>query len=116
MAARTLVAEQPNDPDVHAVRGWLYAIKGQPDSAARAARRALELAPLSDDAFAWTQAAHHAAGTFLRIGEYDAAIDQLEKLLAGPSWISLPLVRTSPLWARLRGHPRFDRLIRRGDA
>ena len=113
-AARTLVAEQPNDPGVHAAKGWLYAIKGQRDSAALSARRALELAPMTDDAFAWHNAAHHAAGTFMRIGDYDTAIDQLEQLLAAPSWISVPVLRTDPLWAPLRGHPRFERLLQRG--
>jgi TolB-like protein/Tfp pilus assembly protein PilF len=116
MAARTLITEQPNDPGVHAVRGWLYAIKGQPDSAASATRRALELAPLTDDAFAWTQAAHTSAMTYLRIGRDDEAIDQLEKLLAAPSWTSIPLLRTAPLWSRLRGNPRFERLLARGGA
>jgi serine/threonine-protein kinase len=116
IAARTLITEQPNDPGVHAVRGWLYAIKGHSDSAASATRRALDLAPLSDDAFAWTQAAHTAAMTFLRVGQYDAAIDQLEKLVAAPSWVSIPLLRTSPLWSRVRGHPRFERLVAREDA
>jgi tetratricopeptide (TPR) repeat protein len=113
-AARTLVAEQPNDPGVHAVKGWLYAIEGQRDSAALSARRALELAPMTDDAFAWHNAAHRAAGTFVRIGDYDTAIDQLEQLLGGPSWISVPVLRTDPLWAPLRGHPRFERLLARG--
>jgi TolB-like protein/tetratricopeptide (TPR) repeat protein len=113
-AARTLVAERPNDPGVHAARGWLYAVKGQADSAAGAARRAMELAPVTDDAFAWSNAAHQAAGTFVRIGDYDTAIDQLEQLLAAPSWISIPVLRTDPLWARLRGHPRFERLLAGG--
>jgi tetratricopeptide (TPR) repeat protein len=110
-AARTLIVERPNDPGVHAARGWLYAVKGQPDSAARAARRALELAPAAEDAFAWSNAAHMAAGTFVRIGDYDTAIDQLEQLLKGPSWISIAVLRTDPLWARMRGHPRYERLI-----
>jgi eukaryotic-like serine/threonine-protein kinase len=110
-AARTLIAERPNDPGVHAVRGWLEAIKGKPDSAAASARRALELAPLSDDAFAWTHAAHHAVKTFVRIGDYDTAIDQLEHLLKAPSWISVPLLRTDPAWSPLRGNPRFERLL-----
>jgi tetratricopeptide (TPR) repeat protein len=113
-SARTLIAERPNDPGVHAVRGWLLAIKGKPDSAAFYARRALELAPLSDDAFAWTHAAHHAAMTFVRIGDYDAAIDQVEHLLKAPSWISVPLLRAFPAWAPLRGHPRFERLLAAG--
>jgi serine/threonine protein kinase/tetratricopeptide (TPR) repeat protein len=113
-AAQTLVAERPNDPGVHAAKGWLFAVKGLPDSAARSARQALELAPVTDDAFAWSGAAHQAAGTFVRIGDYDTAIDQLEQLLRAPSWISIPVLRTDPLWSRMRGHPRFERLLSGG--
>jgi len=69
---------------------------------------------VTDDAFAWSNAAHMAAGTFVRIGDYDTAIDQLEQLLGAPSWISIPVLRTDPLWARLRRHPRFERLLARG--
>jgi hypothetical protein len=56
-----------------------------------------------------------AAGGFdALVGDYDTAIDQLEQLLGAPSWISIPVLRTDPLWARLRGHPRFERLLARG--
>ena len=112
-AARTLVAERPDDPGVEAVRAWIHVIKGHADSAALSARRALELAPMTDDAAAWSNAAHRAAGVFVRIGEYETAIDQLERLLVAPSWISVPALRTDPLWAPLRGHPRFQRLLGR---
>jgi tetratricopeptide (TPR) repeat protein len=114
VAARTLIIERPNDPGVEAARGWLHVIKGHPDSAAQSARRALELAPLTDDAAAWSNAAHRAARVFVRIGEYESAIDLIEQLLRAPSWISVATLRTDPMWAPLREYPPFQRLIARG--
>jgi serine/threonine-protein kinase len=47
------------------------------------------------------------------VGEYDAAIGQLELLLSIPSEISIPLLRVDPLWDPLRDHPRFQELLER---
>jgi len=48
---------------------------------------------------------------YVRTGEYDAALDQLEYLLWIPSPVSLPLLRVDPLYTPLRGTPRFERLV-----
>jgi serine/threonine-protein kinase len=45
------------------------------------------------------------------VGEYDAAIDQLDVLLSIPSLISVPLLRVDPTWDPLRDHPRFLALL-----
>jgi hypothetical protein len=45
------------------------------------------------------------------VGEYDAAIDQLEILLAVPSPTSVPMLRIEPTWKPLRDHPRFQALL-----
>jgi len=44
-------------------------------------------------------------------GEAEAAIDELERLLARPSWVSVHKLRLDPLWGPLRSHPRFQRLL-----
>jgi hypothetical protein len=47
---------------------------------------------------------------YMRTGAYDAALDQLEYLLSIPSPVTRGLLRVDPLYARLRGNPRFERL------
>jgi eukaryotic-like serine/threonine-protein kinase len=101
------------DYHIHAALGWLSAAQGRSSDAVREARRSLELMPRSRDAVLWTDAALLAANTFLRAGHPEAAIDQLEQLLSVPSLVTVPYLRTDPLWARLRGHPRFERLLAR---
>jgi hypothetical protein len=45
------------------------------------------------------------------VGEDEAALDQIEYLLANPSWISAPFLRMDPRWNRLRDDPRFQALL-----
>jgi hypothetical protein len=51
------------------------------------------------------------ARIYTMVGEYDAAIDQLEILLAVPSETAVPMLRIDPTWNPLRGHPRFQALL-----
>jgi tetratricopeptide (TPR) repeat protein len=45
------------------------------------------------------------------LGDADAAIPELEELLAKPSAVSVEGLRAGPVWAPLRRDPRFQRLI-----
>ncbi len=51
------------------------------------------------------------ARIYVMVGEYDAAIDQVEFLLSIPGEISVSFLRLDPTWDRLRDHPRFQRLV-----
>jgi serine/threonine-protein kinase len=46
-------------------------------------------------------------------GEADAALDEIERLLAQPSWLSVHTLRLDPLWDPIRDHPRFRALLAR---
>jgi hypothetical protein len=48
------------------------------------------------------------ARIYVMVGEYDAAIDQLEFLLSRPGELSIPLLRLDPAWDPLRDQPRFN--------
>jgi TolB-like protein/DNA-binding SARP family transcriptional activator len=89
-----------------------YAGLGRKADAIRLARAGAQLVPVSRDAFAGPNALDRLAEIYVRTGEYDAALDQVEYLLSIPSEVSGPVLRADPLWAPLRGNPRFERLIR----
>ncbi|MGH7709818.1 MAG: hypothetical protein ACREOG_00950, partial [Gemmatimonadaceae bacterium] len=107
-----VIVDQPNDSRVRAGSGWANALVGNRAQALTDVRRALELA--SNDAMAFSEAAHFAAYSFLLLGEHDAAIEQLERLLQSPSWMSANWLRQDPLWAPLKANPRFQQLLTRG--
>jgi hypothetical protein len=66
---------------------------------------------VSRDALFGPTALFALAEIYVRTGDYDAALDQLEYLLSIPSPVSIPLLRVDPLYAPLRGNPRFERLL-----
>jgi hypothetical protein len=51
-----------------------------------------------------------AVEVFMRAGEDDEALALLEKALAVPGILSSGWLRVDPLFAPLRGNPRFERL------
>lgn len=46
-------------------------------------------------------------------GEAEAALDEIERLLAGPSLLSVHTLRLDPRWDPIRDHPRFKALLAR---
>ena len=54
------------------------------------------------------------ARIYVMVGEFDAAIDQLEFPLSKPGEMSISLLRLDPAWAPLRDHPRFKKLVETG--
>jgi hypothetical protein len=46
------------------------------------------------------------------VGVRELAIDQLESLMSIPADQAVPGLRLNPAWDTLRGHPRFQRLVR----
>ena len=81
----------------------------------REGKKAVELLPISKDAIGGTEPVGMLAEIYTTVGEYEAAIDQLEILLSIPSSISVPLLRVDPFWDPLRDHPRFQGLLERYD-
>ncbi|CAN5271454.1 serine/threonine-protein kinase [soil metagenome] len=102
-----------DDARAYAALGRVYAGLGRTDDAIRAGRRAVELVPIQKDAVKGPVFVEDLAAVYTMIGRYDAAIDQLEILLAHPGFTSATLLRIDPTWEPLRDHPRFQALVRK---
>ncbi len=106
------VREFPDNPDFHRLLGIAYAGLGRKEEAIREGKLAVELYPVSKDAFWGPINVRYLAEIYVMVGEYDAALDQIEYLLSIPYGnLSVPLLQIDPIWDPLREHPRFKRLL-----
>ncbi len=110
----TKIQEQPEDPRFHSSLGIAYAGLGRKEDAIREGELGVNLLPVTKDAWAGTFRVEDLACIYVMVGEFDAAIDQLEFLLARPGKMSIHLLRLDPAWDPLRDHPRFKKLLEEG--
>jgi TolB-like protein/Tfp pilus assembly protein PilF len=106
-----VVRERPDDEGFHAILAIAYAGIGRNADAVREAREALRLMPPERDALTGAQLEQTLAQVLLMTGDTAAALDHLERVMAGPALLTPALLRADPLYAPLRGNPRFERLI-----
>jgi TolB-like protein/Flp pilus assembly protein TadD len=105
--------EHPEDSRIHTSLGLAYAYLGRKDEAIREGKRAVNLYPLSKDAYGAPHYVNSLAMIYTVVGEYEEAINQLEYLMSIPSGdiVSIPVLRLDPMWDSLRQHQRFKRLL-----
>jgi len=108
------IEERPEDARLHSSLGIAYAGLGRKEDAVREGKLGVELLPVSKEAMRGAFRAEDLAKIHVMVGEFDAAIDQLEFLLSNPGPMSIPLLRLDPAWAPLRDHPRFKKLLEEG--
>jgi tetratricopeptide (TPR) repeat protein len=107
----TKLQEQPQDERLHSSLGIAYAGLGRVEEAIREGKMGVELMPVSKDAWKGVHRVEDLARIYVMVGEYDAAIDQLDFLLSRPGELSIPLLQLDPTWNPLRDHPRFQKLL-----
>jgi len=92
--------------------GLAYAGLGLKDTAIALGRKGVELMPLSKDATDFgPDALYRLALVYATVGESDAAIVEIERLLSIPSPYSANSFRLEPYWTKLRDSPRFQKLL-----
>ena len=111
IAGEAYVREEPGNGQLHALQGVSLAYLGRKAAAIREGRRAVELLPLSRNAYGGAYLQHQLARIYLLVGEPERAVDALEPLLRVPYLLSPGWLRVDPTFDRLRGNPRFRRLV-----
>jgi serine/threonine protein kinase/tetratricopeptide (TPR) repeat protein len=106
------VKERPEDARVHSSLGIVYAALGRKEEAIQEGEIAVELFPVSKDAFFGVERVEDLACIFTMVGDYDAALDKIEYLISIPSYFSVSLLQLDPIWEPLHNHPRFQRLLK----
>jgi serine/threonine-protein kinase len=93
--------------------GMALAGLGRKAEAVREAKLGIELFPATDDVIVRRERIETLAYVYVLVGEYDAALDQIDRLLSVPSGLSVALLRLDPRWDPLRDHPRYQELLQR---
>jgi len=101
----------PDDWRVHAARGLALAGLSQHERARREARRLQESQIYREDPHQGPYLAEYRAIILAQIGDTGAALAEIERLLSGPSWLSVHTLRLDPRWDPLRDDPRFQALL-----
>jgi serine/threonine protein kinase/tetratricopeptide (TPR) repeat protein len=113
-AARILLEEkvtaQPDDPRYHSSLGLAYAGVGRKNDAIAQGKRAVQLLPLSKDAFYGVTSVHDLSAIYTMVEEYDAAFEQIELLLSIPSWISISWINMDPRYDSLHNNSKYQKL------
>lgn len=116
-SARVLLQKEaelrPDDHRVHSSLGICYAGLGRKEDAIREGKLAVQLYPISKDALIGSQYVETLTQIYVMVGDYDAALDQLDYLLSIPSQISVGWIRIDPRWDPLRNIPRFQELMKK---
>jgi tetratricopeptide (TPR) repeat protein len=105
-------AQRPDDPRVLSALALAYAGLGRKEDAIREARRGVDLTPATRDAMRAPARVHDLARVYTMVGEYRAALDELDRLLSMPYFFfSVNVLELEPIWDPLRKEPRYRSLV-----
>jgi tetratricopeptide (TPR) repeat protein len=90
----------------------VYAALGRKEDALREGSLAMEMYPVSMDAYVGPVYVYNFAEILMRVGEYEEALDKIDYLLSIPQLnVSVATLANDPKWKPLRNHPRFKQII-----
>ena len=106
-----VIARVAQDYLLHASSGITSAALGDHDRAIESGRKAMAMLPVATDARYGLVLEADMARIYTMLGESDLALDQLDRLLTIPSWVSVPWIEMHPTWQPLRDHPRYSEIL-----
>jgi len=106
-----LAQTAPHGIDNYSRLGLVYAGLGMKEKAIQSAKKAVELEPISKDAFFAPGRHMWLSYVYSMVGEYDKAFDEIELLLSIPCSFTTWDLKLNPFWDPMHDHPRFQELI-----
>jgi TolB-like protein/cytochrome c-type biogenesis protein CcmH/NrfG len=88
-----------------------HALHDDRPAALKAVDRARQLMPESSDAMNGQEMARQVAQVLTWLGDTDAALTEIERLLKKPGMMHVWRLRSNVAWRSLRGNPRFEALL-----
>src|SRR5262249_48331357 len=106
------IAANPRNALAHGTLGLALALMGHREDAVKHGELAVKLEPVATNRATAPFLIHFLAVSYLVPGDEEAAVDRLAQLVEIPYYLSRAWLRIDPTFARLRGNPRFEQLIR----
>jgi serine/threonine-protein kinase len=110
IAMKEQVEANPGVGQLHALYGTALAYAGRKDEAVREGLKGIEVQSVLKDAGNGPYIVHQLVRIYIINGQYDKALDELEKLLTMKYDVSPGWLRIDPLFNPLRKNPRFQKL------
>jgi TolB-like protein/Flp pilus assembly protein TadD len=101
----------PDDAKTIMMLAFVHVALGRKEDALREGRRAVELLPISKDAYDGPILATNLAAIYAQVGKPDLALEQLAMLVEVPNGPTLGTLRAEPEWDSLRGDARFEKIV-----
>lgn len=101
----------PESADSHSFLATALAQLGEKEPALAEMQRALDLLPVSKDAFHGPELLRYAAEVFTIVGKTNRAFAALEELAKRPNPLTTELLKLNPVWDPIRDDPRFEQLL-----
>ena len=105
------IREEPDNGRRWCVLGLVDAQLGNSAEAVREGRRAVELLPHNKEALDGEICVQYLAAIYARVGDKDAALDQLARAANLPGYLNYGDLRLNPMWDPLRGDLRFEQIV-----
>jgi adenylate cyclase len=106
-----LVMAQPSEAWFHAELGLCYARLGMNVLAVDHGKKAIDLAPVSEDIWSGTDYLWFLASIYMELKEYEKAIEQVRIAFKYPSMISREWLRIDKEWKPLLDYPDFQDIL-----
>jgi tetratricopeptide (TPR) repeat protein len=105
------IANMPNDQRLYSSLGIAYAGLGLDEKAINAGEKAVNLLPVSKEAYKGVFSVEDLAQIYVMVGKYDEAIKQIKYLLSIPGLLSTKILELDPRWGPLKNQPEFKKMI-----
>jgi TolB-like protein/Flp pilus assembly protein TadD len=108
---RKKINENPDDDRFFSTLGKCYAFNGKDNEAIAFGQKAVDLRPITQDAFQGIAKEQDLMEIYIFTGNYEMALNKIDFLLSVPSWLSVGKLKIDPVFDRLRKLPRFQKII-----
>ncbi len=106
-----MIINFPEDPRLYSSLGIAYAGLGFDKEAVSSNEKAVKMLPVSKEAWRGVYLVEDLAYTYVMIGKYHEAFEQIKYLLSIPGFLSAKLLEMDPRWAPLKNQPAFKNIL-----